>query len=75
MDGETRIGTEPLPTTANLNWDIKSAADFNGDGKPDIIWREQTTGQNAVWYMDGATRIGTDLLPTTTNLNWDIVSH
>ena len=29
------------------------AADFDSDGKPDIVWRNSTTGQNVVWYMDG----------------------
>ena len=29
--------------------------DFNGDGKPDILWRNKSTGQNIVWLMNGAT--------------------
>ena len=28
--------------------------DFNGDGKPDILWRNPQTGENVVWYMNGA---------------------
>jgi len=26
--------------------------DFNGDGKGDIVWRNYSHGQNAVWYMN-----------------------
>jgi len=28
--------------------------DFNGDGKSDILWRNSTTGENAVYFMNGA---------------------
>jgi len=31
--------------------------DFNNDGKPDILWRESSTGQNAVWLMNGTTYV------------------
>jgi hypothetical protein len=29
--------------------------DFNGDGKADILWRNTSTGENALWLMDGPT--------------------
>ena len=31
------------------------AADFNGDGKPDLVWRNDSTRQVVVWYV-GAPR-------------------
>ena len=33
--------------------------DFNNDGKPDLLWRNKTTGNVGVWYMNGVTTIGT----------------
>ncbi|MEM7725497.1 MAG: VCBS repeat-containing protein [Cyanobacteria bacterium P01_A01_bin.45] len=27
--------------------------DFNGDGKSDVFWRNEDTGENRVWIMDG----------------------
>ena len=27
--------------------------DFNGDGKRDLVWRNNITGQTAVWLMNG----------------------
>ena len=33
-------------------------SDFDGDGKPDILWRNSSTGQNYVWYMNGTVRAG-----------------
>ena len=34
-----------------------TAADFNGDGKSDILWQNDN-GTPAIWTMDGTTLIG-----------------
>jgi hypothetical protein len=34
-------------------WHIAAVADFNGDGKPDLLWENETTGDRAFWYLDG----------------------
>ena len=47
--------------------------DFNGDGKADILWRNTSTGQNAVWYMDGVTLSGIGDLPALPNPDYAIV--
>jgi hypothetical protein len=49
--------------------------DFNGDGKPDILWRNTTSGQNAVWYLDGATVTGFAVLDSMTDQSWKIVGR
>ena len=28
-------------------------ADFNGDSRPDLIWRNETTGHLYIWYLNG----------------------
>jgi len=45
-------------------------ADFNGDGKSDLVWRNTQTGDNLVWFMDGANQISTGALPSFPDLNW-----
>jgi hypothetical protein len=47
--------------------------DFNGDGKPDILWRNKSTGQNIVWLMNGATYSNYAELMQVTDTNWQIV--
>jgi subtilisin family serine protease len=47
--------------------------DFNSDANYDLIWRNYSTGANAVWYMDGITRTGSDYLDSLTDTNWRIV--
>src|SRR6266571_1663730 len=46
--------------------------DFNGDGKSDILWRNNTSGQNAIWLMNGTTISSNAAIPTVTDLNWSI---
>src|SRR5437773_7624943 len=33
-------------------------ADFNGDGRADILWRNSSTGENYLWLMNGTTITG-----------------
>ena len=79
MNGAAIAGQDVLYTVADLNWRIEGVGDYNGDGKPDILWRNYGsggwTGTNLVWYMNGATIAGQDLLYPVTDLNWRIVIH
>ena len=60
------LAIEFIPTPVNL-------CDFNGDGKTDIVWRNKTTGQNAVWFMNGTTWVSTSWLIEVTDTSWEIV--
>src|SRR6185295_11935457 len=55
MDGLTLTGiaaTSP-PVLANSDWFIQGTGDFNGDGLPDLLWRNLPTGLIAVTFMNG----------------------
>jgi hypothetical protein len=51
-----------------------SDADFNGDCKADLIWRNTATGQNLVWYLDGTTFLGLEGLPTLADPGWRLAA-
>ena len=34
-------------------WSVVGPRDFNGDGKPDLVWQNDGTWQVVVWYMGG----------------------
>lgn len=58
--------TEASLTTLDANW-TSSIADFNADGKTDIFWHNQATGENTTWLMDGGTIVTeTFLAPSST---------
>jgi len=44
--------------------------DFNGDGHPDILWENNTTGEQFIWLMNGAVQIGSMTLGV--NSAWSI---
>ena len=47
-------------------------ADFNGDGKSDILWQNNSTGERKVWLMDG-TRLLSSVTFATLGTLWNIV--
>jgi hypothetical protein len=47
--------------------------DFNNDTKPDILWRNPTTGDNWVWFMNGTNFAGSALLFNVPD-PWEIVA-
>jgi len=53
MNGTT-IGSVAVVGNIPSTWTIAGAADFNGNNKTDIVWRE-TGGNVAVWLMNGTT--------------------
>jgi hypothetical protein len=53
----------------------EGVGDFNGDSKPDILWRNTSTGANAIWYMNGVNLIGITDLPALPNPDYAIVGR
>ena len=38
---------------ADVKWQIRGLADFNGDGRTDVLWHHQKTGELYVWMLNG----------------------
>jgi hypothetical protein len=67
------LGQDMVRAVTNPSWEIAGTGDFNGDGKPDIVWRYYgPEGYNVIWYMDGVNYLGQDLIRAVTNTNWRI---
>jgi hypothetical protein len=53
MQAVNYTNPQRLPT----NWRARGIADMNGDGKPDIVVQNMSTGDAGVWFMNGLTAI------------------
>lgn len=75
MDGTTLFDSAWLsPNVVDPAWKVRATADFNRDGKTDLVW-QHTDGWIAVWFMDNTTVQDTRLLsiPQVTDPNWLVV--
>lgn len=54
-------------------WRIAGSGDISGDGKGDLVWQNDTTGEIVTWYMDGVVATaGVNFLPSAVNSSWRI---
>lgn len=51
--GNALLSFHPLPSPL-AGWRLASAADFDANGYPDLVWQHDTNGQATVWYLGGA---------------------
>jgi hypothetical protein len=75
--GATYLGWNYLNKAGVVGWHIKAATDFNGDGVPDLVWQNDTTGQVTVNYYGGAggaTLIGWNWLNSANEAGWSVVN-
>lgn len=62
-----------LPVISDPNWQVVGVADFNRDGRPELLWRHRLSGETLYWILDAAGRnaIGSVSLPTVDS-GWQI---
>ena len=57
--GNIPQGWDWLSSAGVDGWTIVGMSDFNGDGKPDLVWQNDATQQVVVWYLGGSQGIAT----------------
>ncbi len=79
MNGVARVGT-PVPLSGGAvlptNWDLSATADFNHNGRPDLLWRNTTSQKLVIWTMNGSAKVGS-LVPNPSQAvdgNWTVVA-
>lgn len=66
-------GTLTLPGESYIGWNPCGVDDIDGNGSPDIVWRNDSTGSLVAWFMSGAELTRQVAMPPVTDLNWRIV--
>jgi ketosteroid isomerase-like protein len=75
MNGFDMISSEYLTPngSGDSGWRIVGAGDLNGDTMPDLVWRHQSSGELAAWFMSGKTAIATSFLsPSAVGFDWTV---
>jgi hypothetical protein len=59
---------------ADTHWKVAGTGDLNADGFPDILWRHDTEGWLAVWFLQNQLVVGTQYLSIDkmADPNWQI---
>jgi len=71
--GAAPSGGSYLTPTQDPAWHAVGDADFDGNGAPDILFQNTSTGQLALWLMNG-TQATNDFLFTSPPAGWNVVA-
>jgi VCBS repeat protein len=68
----TTNGSLPLPSP-NSGWQVVGTGDFDGDGHPDLVFQNNSSGALWLWEMNG-TQIANSLPLPSPNSGWKVVA-
>jgi hypothetical protein len=77
MNGTTLSSGVPVtPAIVNPVWRVIAAVDVNGDGKPDLVWRNAQTQAVTAWLMNGTQMTAPALFTVNapSDLKWQAVA-
>jgi len=73
MDGvAVKAGSNYTNAVPDQDWQVAGVADFDGDGKADILWRNGATGEDYVFLMSGTAVLGTSGYTNTVGGPWTV---
>jgi hypothetical protein len=79
MNGASFVSEAVFSWVADTDWEIVGTGDYDGDGDPDILWRNYGTGSlqgvNVIWYMNGASFVSEEVFSIVADTSWRILNR
>jgi hypothetical protein len=73
MNGTTAVSHSYVGTVPDLNYQIQQVADFDGNGKTDLLWWNRLTGEVWIWLMNGTLKVSENCVGVVPDTNYWIV--
>ena len=70
--GTVTAAATGVATAVDASWAVAGVADFDGDGKADVLWRNSATGGNMLWLMNGGAIASAVAVNAMSDLGWSI---
>ncbi|MEA2163511.1 MAG: hypothetical protein QOK37_1638 [Thermoanaerobaculia bacterium] len=61
-----------INTVPDLHWKIAGLGDFNGDGRTDILWHNDLTGEVYMYLMNETTIVSAGSVNVVSDLDWQV---
>lgn len=72
MDGSTVSSTILIAGSTDPDWVIRGVSDFTSDGEPDILWKDQATGELSLWVVSQEEVVASVDISSASDTSWDI---
>jgi hypothetical protein len=73
MDGPIIRSQGSIYREPNTAWKIVAQGDYNGDGKADLLWRNESTGQVYMMLMNGLAISSQAMVYTEPDTAWKVM--
>ena len=73
MNRTVYVSNATLATVPDPGWKVVAMADFNNDGRADLVFQNTTTNQIALWYLKDFAFIGGAILLPIPDADYKIV--
>jgi hypothetical protein len=63
----------PATVSPSSGWNVVGVGDFNDDGKADILWQNDTSGEVYIWLMNGTGIASQGVVANSLSPNWAVL--